>query len=427
MIEGDVGVEDLVYWGPNQTALTKNIPLYPGAGPHYLTGPTQVCGAQPGDVLKIEILSLTLRKNPLTNKAYGVNLQNGPWLPSNTKNADGTNTSASVVSTVIYEVEEDEYGGWGVPVYGFTNPPVISPSGTDESGSIIPHKTNYGVKTSANASGFDPVTYPVGFQSTLNSTTDIQYMNASFQYRIPVRKFLGTIGVTPANAVKYINGAPAGTKGAASWAPSRFGGNMDNWRVGAGATLYVQVEIPGAGFYLGDCHAAQGDAEISGTAIEASLDGVYRLTVLPAATLPAAMKNLSFPIVETATHIDIQGFAFNNYLDELAVPSAVATSGGASVDKALAHAYENARTFLVKGFGMQEREALSLISTGVDFGVTQVVDQNFGVHANIPKAIFSSKSGSGAGIFTGPSSRKLKAEKEEPEDLIGLLRRFEKK
>lgn len=41
-----------------------------------------------------------------------------------------------------------------------------------------------------------------------------------------------------------------------------------------------------------DCHAAQGDAEISGTAIEASLNAVYRMTVLPKATLPAALQNL---------------------------------------------------------------------------------------------------------------------------------------
>lgn len=59
---------------------------------------------------------------------------------------------------------------------------------------MFPHKINYGVKSSANSTDFDPVTYPVGFQSTLNSSTDIQYMDAQFQYRIPLRPFLGTIG-----------------------------------------------------------------------------------------------------------------------------------------------------------------------------------------------------------------------------------------
>jgi hypothetical protein len=46
---------------------------------------------------------------------------------------------------------------------------------------------------------------------------------------------------------------------------------------------------------------------------------------------------------------------FNNYLDELPVPSLVATAGGRNLDKALAHAYENTRDFLRKGFGMQVR------------------------------------------------------------------------
>ncbi|GAQ87319.1 hypothetical protein KFL_003450055 [Klebsormidium nitens] len=414
------------------TALTKNVPNYPGNGGHIITGPTAVCGAQPGDVLKIEILSLSPRKNPLTGKAYGVNGQNGPYIPLNTKNADGTNATTAG-SSIVYEVDYDEYGGWGYPVYGFFSAPIIPPdNGTNTAGAITPHKVNYGIKTSADSTGFDPVTYPPGFQSTLNSSTDLQYMNASFQYRIPLRPFLGTIGVTPSNAANYINGAPNGTLGAATTAPSRFGGNMDNWRVGAGSTLYVRVEVPGANFFFGDCHTAQGDSEISGTAIETSLTAVYRLTTLPAATLPAALQNLSFPILETADAIDIQGFALNNYLDELPVPSQIATAGGRSVDAALAHAYQNVRDFLVKGFAMQEREALSLISTGVDFGVTQVVDSNFGVHANLRKSIFSAKPATTpAGLFTGPASRKLKGQggevEEEAMDLLSLLKRFEAK
>jgi hypothetical protein len=48
---------------------------------------------------------------------------------------------------------------------------------------------------------------------------------------------------------------------------------------------------------------------------------------------------------------------FNNYLDELPIPSLVATAGGQNLDKALAHAYENTRDFLRKGFGMQVRKA----------------------------------------------------------------------
>ncbi|GAQ79555.1 acetamidase/formamidase [Klebsormidium nitens] len=428
MIKGDVGAEELMAWPSNATASTKPLPILPGGAGHIITGPLSVCGALPGDVLKIEILSLSPRKNPLTGKAYGINSQNGPYIPLNVKNADGTNVSTTS-SSIIYEVDFDEYGGWGQPIYGFFPPSLIPPdNGTVVTSATVPHKTNIGVKSSATATGFDPVEYPPGFQSTLNQSTDIQYMDASFNWRIPLRPFLGTIGVTPANAANYINGAPNGTLGASTTAPSRFGGNMDNWRVGTGSTLYVQVEVPEAKFFFGDCHAAQGDAEISGTAIEASLTAVYRISVLPQATLPNALKNLTFPIVETKDHIDIQGFALNNYLDELAVPSQIAQFGRSN-DKALANAYQNTRNFLVKGFGMQEREALSLISTGVDFGIAQCVDSNWGVHGLIPKSIFSSKSAAGGGLFSGPASRKLKGQdqEEEPMDLVSILRRFEAK
>jgi hypothetical protein len=60
---------------------------------------------------------------------------------------------------------------------------------------VTPHKTNYGLRSSSgNSTGFDPVEYPVGFQSTLNATSDITYMDAAFEWRIPLRPFLGTIG-----------------------------------------------------------------------------------------------------------------------------------------------------------------------------------------------------------------------------------------
>ena len=54
--------------------------------------------------------------------------------------------------------------------------------------------------------------------------------------------------------------------------PGVFGGNVDNWRFGPGVTVRYPVFHEGAGFFVGDPHFAQGDGEICGTAIEASLD-----------------------------------------------------------------------------------------------------------------------------------------------------------
>ena len=59
--------------------------------------------------------------------------------------------------------------------------------------------------------------------------------------------------------------------------PGAFGGNIDNWRFGPGAAMYYPVFQPGALCYLGDPHMAEGDAELSGTAIEASANALVQL------------------------------------------------------------------------------------------------------------------------------------------------------
>ena len=73
------------------------------------------------------------------------------------------------------------------------------------------------------------------------------------------------LGLTPKEA-DIVNSIP----------PNYIGGNVDDWRVGKGATLYYPVSIEGALFSVGDTHAATGDGEISGTAIEFSWTGVFQ-------------------------------------------------------------------------------------------------------------------------------------------------------
>ena len=80
-----------------------------------------------------------------------------------------------------------------------------------------------------------------------------------------------------------------------------FGGNVDNWRFGPGVTVRYPVFVEGAGFFVGDPHFAQGDGEICGTAIEASLDVRLRLSVERGVTIPS-------PLLETATHWFTHGF-----------------------------------------------------------------------------------------------------------------------
>ena len=88
-------------------------------------------------------------------------------------------------------------------------------------------------------------------------------------YTVPLRPMLGCVATAP-NAAQA--GPPTGDSG-------RFGGNMDFNEVVEGATLYLPVNAPGALLYLGDGHAAQGDGELNGNALETSMDVEFTVDV----------------------------------------------------------------------------------------------------------------------------------------------------
>lgn len=77
--------------------------------------------------------------------------------------------------------------------------------------------------------------------------------------------------------------------------PSYFGGNVDDWRVTEGATMYYPVAVPGALLSVGDPHAGQGDAEINGTAIETSVTGDIQVILHKKADLNNKLSNLNYP------------------------------------------------------------------------------------------------------------------------------------
>ena len=85
----------------------------------------------------------------------------------------------------------------------------------------------------------------------------------------------------------------------------------------------------------------------------------------------------------------IHGFSFANYLAELGDKAQSDIYAKSSVDLALKDAFRKSRAFLMDTQKLTEDEAISLLSVGVDFAVTQVVDGNWGVHAVIRKALFS--------------------------------------
>ena len=196
--------------------------------------------------------------------------------------------------------------------------------------------------------------------------------------RIPIRPHFGVMGVAPKEA-DIVDSIP----------PSYFGGNMDNWRVGKGATRYYPIAVPGGLFSIGDSHAAQGDSELCGTAIEMSLTGTFQLILHKQNTLTGSLAGLNYPLLETQDEWVMHGFSFANYLEELGPTAQQDIYKKSSIDLALRDAFRKMRSFLMTTKGLSEDEAVSLMSIGVDFGVTQVVDGNWGIHAIIKKSLFA--------------------------------------
>jgi acetamidase/formamidase len=197
--------------------------------------------------------------------------------------------------------------------------------------------------------------------------------------KVPARLHFGTMGLAPAES-DYVSSIP----------PSYSGGNIDDWRVGKGARMYYPVAVEGAFFSVGDPHAAQGDSELGGTAIETSLTGDFELVLHKKSDLDGtSLEGLTHPMLETDDQWSVYGFTFPNYLAELGANAQLEVAQHASLDRAMRDAFRKLRRFLMTVHRLSEDEAIALMSVAADFGVTQVVDGNWGVHGSIRKNVFA--------------------------------------
>ena len=196
--------------------------------------------------------------------------------------------------------------------------------------------------------------------------------------RIPLRPHFGVLGLAPKEA-EMVDSIP----------PSYFGGNLDNWRAGQGSTIYLPVSVPGGLLSVGDPHASQGDSELCGTAIECSLTGTFQIVLHMKGDLAGKpILDLKYPLLETPKEWVIHGFSFANYLAELGENAQSEIYKCSSLDPAMRDAFWKMRRFLMVSKGLSEDEAISLISVAIDFGVTQVVDGNWCIHALLRKELF---------------------------------------
>jgi acetamidase/formamidase len=154
--------------------------------------------------------------------------------------------------------------------------------------------------------------------------------------------------------------------------------------------MYYPIAVEGALLSAGDPHAAQGDSELAGTAIETSLTGLVQITLHKAGSLVGTpVEGLDFPLLETDSEWVVHGFSYANYLDALGDTAQQDIYASSSIDGAMRDAFRKMRQFLMTTYGLSEDEAISLMSVAADFGVTQVVDGNWGVHGIIEKRMFA--------------------------------------
>jgi acetamidase/formamidase len=134
-----------------------------------------------------------------------------------------------------------------------------------------------------------------------------------------------------------------------------------------------------------------GDAELDGTAIESSWTGLFQFILHKQNAIPQGtiLSGLSWPLLETKDEWVVHGFSFPHYLTDLGPNAQTDIFKKSSVDLAMRDAFRKMRQFLMNAHSLTEDEAITLMSVAADFGVTQVVDGNWGVHASLRKSVFA--------------------------------------
>lgn len=233
----------------------------------------------------------------------------------------------------------------------------------------LDRRVPYGVISNRHGRGALPGELPAGPGNVSVFTPVVRTADGAFgelplveggagAVRFPLRPFLGVMGVAAAGGVQP-HSVP----------PGPYGGNLDINLLVEGSTLYLPVQVPGAGAYVGDPHFAQGDGEVALTALEASLRATIRLDVVPAAEASGRFGELAGPLGETREYL-------------------IPTGLDADLDVATANCVRAALALLQARYGMERHLAYAYLSAATDFDISQVVDLVKGVHARIRKADF---------------------------------------
>lgn len=170
----------------------------------------------------------------------------------------------------------------------------------------------------------------------------------SFRYSIPLHPFMGIMGMPPKEEGKH-----------STFIPRPYGGNMDCKELQAGSTLFLPIPVTGGLFSTGDGHAAQGDGEVAGPALECPMDKVS-LTFNVRDDMPITM-----PRAKTKTGWLTMGFS-------------------ESLDEAMWIALNEMLDLMEGIYNISRVEAYAYASLTVELRITQIVNMSKGVHAFLP-------------------------------------------
>jgi amidase len=171
-------------------------------------------------------------------------------------------------------------------------------------------------------------------------------------FEVPLRPMMGCIAVAPAQkqAIRTQDSGP-------------FGGNMDYNRIREGVTVYLAVNEPGALVFIGDGHAAQGDGELSGDALETSMDVEFSVDII---------RNYSIgtPRAEDAEYRMSIGIA-------------------GDLQEALRQATADMARWLAADFKFNGAELAAVLGSAMEYDVADLVGTQMSIVAKMPKAVLA--------------------------------------
>ncbi len=185
--------------------------------------------------------------------------------------------------------------------------------------------------------------------ATLNDTSYIHLQG----FGVPLKPFLGCIGVAPLNKKNEI----------LSFFQGAYGGNLDFESITQLATIYLPVFHEGGYLYIGDGHAVQGNGEIAGNALETSLNIAFTVQVIKKESL-----SIRYPRIEDSTYL-------------------MATGMDKSLDEALKIATAGLLDWLQHDYHLSLQEATQVMSTSIEYTIAEIADPEVEVVAKIKKEV----------------------------------------